>query len=541
MKKIIGLGLLVLSLSTAMLFANGSQDKGTADASSSGKVKLTGLFVSHPLTKSIKDMKWLKEIEDAAGVDITWEQIYTDWDQTKATRFASGNIPDILINATTDSDYVMYNGLFADLTDLIDKDAPNVKAMFKEEPDTKVMAETLDNKIYALPKFQGKWPATNTVLFINQKWLDKLGLKMPTTFSEFKKVLEAFKANDCNGNGNANDEIPLDFSGWFGSAYGLPVLMGGLGVQLTNWAPDAYFAENGKVKNYAVDPRYKLFVKYCAGLWKEGLINENSITNDYSEYQSLSRGDENGKALVGCVFGWEETDKFGKTLSSEYKPVPPLKYDINVSADTYDTKWVNDYTGLNISSNRICMSAKCKNKDAAMRFMNNFYDSTVSVECLFGGISDGCVSKVGDNHFKVEPPLDADTDPGTWKWTNAFADFGPMYIRQSTKIDMNWDMVNAINERKVYASVLGKLKTDSSDGNYYPQQFMKYSADDLNSMAVLQANITNITDNYWALWLTGQSDINKDWDAYVKSINDAGLPQVLKIRQKAYDTYRNKK
>ena len=69
--------------------------------------------------------------------------------------------------------------------------------------------------------------------------------------------------------------------------------------------------------------------------------------------------------------------------------------------------------GLNMSSNRICMSASCANPEAAMKFMNEFYDSEVSVEVLFGGISDGCLEKTGDDSYKVLDPLDPDTDPGT--------------------------------------------------------------------------------------------------------------------------------
>ena len=42
---------------------------------------------------------------------------------------------------------------------------------------------------------------------IRQDWLDKLGLKMPVTQEEFVDVLRAFKTQDPNGNGQA-DEIP---------------------------------------------------------------------------------------------------------------------------------------------------------------------------------------------------------------------------------------------------------------------------------------------------------------------------------------------
>lgn len=513
-------------------------DTGAAsdESGSGGKTKLTALFVSHPLTKSVNDMKWLQEIEEKAGVDIEWEQIYSDWDTTKATRFASGDIPDLLFNATADSDYITYKGLFQELTDLIAKDGSNLTAMFSEEPDTKTLAMTYEGEIYGTPKFQGKWPDSNTVLFINKTWLDNLGLQVPATFTELKNVLMEFKEKDANGNGDPSDEIPLDFNGWFGGAYSLTNLIGGLGIQLTDWGTDGYFAEGGQVKNYAVDERYKLLIKYLADLYSNGLINPNAITNDYSAFQSLSRGDENGNALVGVVAGWEETDKFGPNLHTQYIPLNALDYDVDCPVGTYDTRWTYDFSGLNMSSNRIAMSAKCANKDAAMKFMDQFYDATVSVEVLFGGISDGCVEKTGDDSYKVLPPLDPDTDSGTWKWTSTFADAGPMYIRKSTEIEMAQDMTYALQERETYKDVLAKVTKE----DYYPQMFMKYTESDLNTMAMNQANITNLTNNYWALWLTGESNIDTDWDSYKAAVNDAGLPEVLTIRQAAFDTYSGK-
>lgn len=521
-----------------------STDKATDAATATGttgeKVKLKALFIAHPLTKEVEEMKWLQEMEEEAGVDIEWEVVRADWETVKSTRFASGDIPDILFNATVDADYTTYNGLFLDLSQYISADTtPNIQAMFDEEPDTKVLATTMDGRIYGTPKFQGKWPSTNTVMFINKVWLDNLGLQVPTTYSELKKVLTAFKEEDANGNGDPNDEIPLDYNAyggnnaWFNSAYSLTNLLGSMGIQLTNWGTDAYFTEDSQVKCYAVDERYKLWMEYIADLYKNGLINENSLTNDYSAFQSLSRGDENGNATVGCVFGWEETDKFGPDLYSQYVPVPALDYDINCAAGTYDTRWRDDYTGLNMSSNRACISAGCKNPEAAMKFIDAFYDQTHSVETLFGGISDGCIEKTGDNSFKVLAPLDPDTDPGTWKWTSTFADAGPMYIRKSSEIEMAQDMTFALKERETYNDVIAKASTSDT----YPQMFMKYSVEDQNTMALTQANINNIIDNQWSLWMTGEQDIESTWDAYVESVNSAGLPQILEIRQKAFDEY----
>lgn len=537
-KRIVAMGM-VLAMMTSSLVGcqkgTASQGGSSSSTAASGKVKLTALVVSHPLTQDIEDMEWIQELEDECNVEIVWEQIYTDWNTVKSTRFASGDIPDLLFNATSDSDYTTYTGLFQDLTGLIETNAPNIKQMFEEEPDTKVLASTMEGEIFGIPKFQGKWPETNTVMFINQDWLDRLDLEMPTTFTELKTVLKAFKEQDANGNGDPNDEVPLDFNGWFGSAYALTNLLGALGIQMTDWAIDGYFAEDGIVKNFAIDNRYKTFMKYAANLYSEGLINPNAITNDYSAFQSLSRGNENGDALVGITFGWEETDKFGPNLYKQYSAMAPLDYDIDSAVGTYDTRWRNDYTGLNMSSNRVTMSSKCKDKESAMKFIDAFYEESASVESLFGGITDGCIEKVADKQYKVLPPLDASTDPGTWKWTSTLADNGPMYIRRDIEIEMSQDMTNALNEREVYKEVIAK----ASEKDTYPQMFMKYSAEDQNTMAVMQANINTITDNYWALWLTGESDIDADWESYVASVKSAGLDEILAIRQKAFDTYLN--
>ena len=507
-----------------------------APVAAEAPTKLKALVVTHPLTKSVNEMKWLQEIAEDANVEIEWEQIYTDWNQLKATRLSSGNIPDILINATNDSDYVTYNGLFMELTDLINEYAPNVAAMFEEEPDTLALAKTLEGEIYALPKFQGKWPACNGVLFINQNWLNNLGLEKPTTLSELKEVLLAFRDNDANGNGNPSDEIPMDFNGWFGSAYSLTNLIGSWGVQLTDWGTDAYFAEGGEVKNYAVDERYKAMISYLADLYAEGLINKNAITNDYSMFQSLSRGDADGNAMVGVVFGWEATDKFGPQIFDQYVPAGPFIDDVDDLA-TSSPRWTYDFSGLNMSANRICMSASCSDPAAAMRFMDEFYRPDVSVQVLFGGISDGCVSVVGEDHYKVEDPLDPNTDSGTWKWTSTLADNGPMYIRRATQIDMAQDMTYAIEEREQYQDAFTAIDMDNE---YYPQMFMRYAQEDQNQLAITQASISNVAESYWGLWLTGEAPIEDTWEDYLAEMEGAGLSENLAIRQAAYDAYRGK-
>ena len=147
-KKIVAVMLASVMAMTALAGCSGgtsdSASEGSAqtesgsesgDSESGEKVKLTALFVAHPLTQDINNMKWLQEIADKAGVEIEWEQIYTDWDTTKSTRFASGDIPDLLFNATVDADYTTYSGLFMDMTEFDYSGSPAHPGRSSAQPD----------------------------------------------------------------------------------------------------------------------------------------------------------------------------------------------------------------------------------------------------------------------------------------------------------------------------------------------------------------------------------------------------------------------
>ena len=163
-----------------------------ADGSGGGE-ELNILVVKHPLTKKMSEMAWVAEIEEAADVSIKWEEVTADWDQKKSTMLAAGDTPDLIIgaNAITDSDLATFRTLFEDLSD--DMDAlPNVQAMFDEVDGAEAMASQADGTVYALPSWKEFWPQAITRQYINQQWLDNLGLAMPPTWDELFDVLVAF-------------------------------------------------------------------------------------------------------------------------------------------------------------------------------------------------------------------------------------------------------------------------------------------------------------------------------------------------------------
>ncbi len=492
-------------------------------------VKLTALISKHSLTKDVNEMEWLRLLEEENGVDVEWQQITADWDQKKSVMFAGGDIPDILVKATVTTDFATYNGLFENLAPYIDAGKmPNVAKMFEDHPELRVLCTDEKDGIYGIPNYRSLWPRTNRVLYINQTWLDNLGLQVPTTMDELEEVLIAFKNGDPNGNGDTTDEIPLDFSGF-------PTFMlACFGVPMMNES-DGYFVEDGKVKNYRVDERYKTFMQWLQKLYGEGLINEEVITQDYSKFQSLARG-EGKTARVGVTLGWESGDRFGTEVADQYTPMPALKP--HADSDESQVYWGYYSDNNSVNAATVALSANCKNKEAAVKFIDAFYAENMGIQVLFGGMNDvdKCIQDNGDGTYTVLPPADSSIDAGTWKWTNSFADYSPYYIPDDMKdrLTMGEDMQRVLEERKPLEATLDMMEEKCET---YPSKFITYTTDENSDLAMAQANINNIVDQTYSAWLTEPSRNIEEWDAYVQSVYDIGLTQNLEIRQAAYERY----
>ena len=145
------------------------------------------------------------------GIEIEWNSILNaDWGDRKAVLLAGGDLPDAFMGSICfgEADVLRNVGTFIALDEYIDEYMPNFKAILESDPTMKALATAADGHIYGLPSKKPCRPTVANQMFINQTWLDNLGLEMPTTYEEFVDVLRAFKEQDANGNGDTTDEIP---------------------------------------------------------------------------------------------------------------------------------------------------------------------------------------------------------------------------------------------------------------------------------------------------------------------------------------------
>lgn len=156
--------------------------------------------------------KYLEEV-----TNIHWDFIVVDrssWTERLSLMWASGDMPDMIYNGVSGNDLLLYTGtLILDLKPYLEEYAPNFWNLYQNNADVRLAVDLPTGKIGSfvwtnMEIEAGAGQCPNEILYINQQWLDALGLEMPQTVDEYYETLVAFRDKDPNGNGE-QDEIPL--------------------------------------------------------------------------------------------------------------------------------------------------------------------------------------------------------------------------------------------------------------------------------------------------------------------------------------------
>lgn len=487
---------------------------GKEKSETEGSTQIKVLAVVNPLTKDLEEIPYIQDVSKNTGVDVVWTQVRSGWDEQKNPLLSGGDLPDVFLSAMDDNDIATYESLFLPLNDLIEEHAPNISKMFSEIPDIKELATTADGKIYGLPAVIPHRPASVTVPMINKTWLDKLGLEAPTTFDELYDVLKAFKEKDPNGNGVA-DEVPLDVDGM--GQWGTMGFIGAYG----NYSPSLHdffnSAKDGKFIFIPATEDYKQLLTFMNRLYKDELLNQEIITQDWSQFNSRSQDPEN--PLVGVTFGWSLDQRVGK-WEDQYDVLLPTAANESISP-----LWMADPIPLKSQTNRAVISKNTKNPEAAIKWLDGFYTEEISAQGYYGSFGVGVEEKGGQ--YVVLPPQEGATED-EWKWTNALVDQGLMYISE----DLDKKLVPP-------ASMETRLAQDELLASYFPKEEnilpkLKFTPEESNELSIIRNDLENLITIKWAEWIV-EGGIENEWDGYVEELNKMGLERYKEIHQGAYD------
>lgn len=490
------------------------------------KDKVTLKFMTSSSTLAPKDPNQkliLKRLEKETGVKIEWTNYQSDFAEKRNLDISSGDLPDAIHNdGASDVELMSWakQGVIVPVEDLIKKYMPNLQKVLDEKPEYKSMITAPDGHIYSFPWIEelgeGKESihSVNDMAWINKAWLDKLGLKMPQTTDELVKVLEAFKTQDPNGNGKA-DEIPMSFINKPGNE-DFKVLFGSFGEGDND--DHLIVSNDNKVDFTADNDSYKEGVAFMRSLQEKGLIDSEAFEQDWNTY--IAKG---GEDLYGVYFTWDKNN-ISKN-KSDYEVLPVL-------AGPNGQKNVTRTNNVGFSRDRMVITSANKNLELTAKWIDQQYAPLQSVQNNWGTYGDKKQQNIFafDKNQKMLKHLPLE---GT----------APTEIRQKTEVGGPLAILDSYYGKVTTMPDDAKWRLDILKENYvpymknesiYPKIFMKEK--DLDKVAQIEADMNDYIARKRAEWIT-KGGIDKEWESYKKELERYGLIEWLTIKQKYYDDY----
>lgn len=473
--------------------------------------------------KNFKELEFFQELEKETNVIINRNMSSDDgWNEKKSLLFASNALPDAFYGQgiLTEVDIMKYasQGMLIPLNDLIDEYAPNLKAILDENPQYRRQITAPDGNIYALPTINELSPTTHDKLFINKTWLDNLGLEVPATPEEFEAVLQAFKDQDANGNGDPNDEIPFSFrmssSDPYNRQQGIQSLFGTFG-QLD----DIYHfvVNDGEVVYTPTTEPYKQAVSWFHDLYSKGLIDKEVFTHDKNVY--VAKIQDPGK-IVGIFLGWSG-NATAAANKDDYVAMAPLK---NTNGEqiwrTVDAKI--------ISKGSFAITNQAEHPEVLMRWIDESYDMETSLEICQGLLGHALEITPDGRYQQMELPEGTTLD-------TVIHDFGPGNDGTFAVMQPIIDKLNLnanLTERKELDKFYSQYNVPAED--MYPNVF--FTEDEIEEIGVLQTDIDSYVAQKYAGWIV-EGGVEEEWDKFQKKLKDMNVDRYIEIYKTAYDRY----
>lgn len=497
-----------------------SAGEETAGEESAGEDGITMVCALRDGEYSPAEIQLYQELEEKTGIEITWETYpQSAWPEKKSLLIASNDLPDAFFGSwvLTSDEVVKYGseGILIPLEDYITEETtPNLWKIFQDYPDYKSAVTAPDGHIYSLMGFEdGYTVTTNQILYINKDWLEAVNMEVPTTTEEFREVLRAFKEQDPNGNGVA-DEIPYSFHK--GTNY-CSDLFGAFGIPDRTGSPKEHIGvKDGKVVWTAAEDSYKEAIKYFNSLFAEGLIDQEAFTQDGSVFNAKVKSEER---IVGVLQAWRSTGWALEDGDDTYIPMGPL-------AGPDGTRYFPEYQNGITDLGSMAITKDAEDPETIMSWVDENYDPLFSVQASLA--------------LKVGLHLE-DAGDGTYKFAEpATTENRAKVVPGGGERIYNVSAEAAALLEECPAHLVEKREIDPLYNQYYwPEVYptFLFSAEESAEIASLTTEIATFTSEKYASWMMN-GGIDEEWDSYLKKLDDMGLQDLLAVYQEGLDRYK---
>lgn len=485
------------------------------------------------------EQNWMTEyINRNSGLDIEWMVI----DSTAASEriplmLNSGDMPDaILGHAFQANDIAQYGtseGMFYPVNELLDY-MPIFSAFLEENPAVREGITTTDGNIYGFPALNNIYSYAAR-FFIDQTWLDRLGLENPTTLEEFKNMLIAFRDEDANGNGDPDDEIPWGGS-WSGASAERDLIFYALGYAASGNLAVDHNKENPDIVFVPYEAQYKDYLLYMNDLWNEGLLDPDMFTQSETQVQAT--------VLEGTI-GF-------CAMSAPYVYVPETKDNwVAINAMSKEEGGLRIYPAANpvYIPAFMVLNADCDEEVAAA--LAALADEMYSVEwygwAMYGPEAGSELDYFGTGHYVEDGVIKYNMpDDMTDEWS-----FRCTYLTIWDLPGFNslqYDPYYQLYAEQFPDTQLGQL---FATGNYFEdwqpnfiETYQPYYAesiptfyfaeDDLDRINTLQTPLDDYVASMEAKFITGEISIEDEYDNFVATLEEYGVQEYVELYNSYY-------
>ena len=342
---------------------DGVTNKGTTLPIVNEPVTLNVVKERHMLdtTESYNEKAAWANITEETGITIEWTELAAG---TAAERIplmlSSGDLPDVFWAVLSDAQVLQNESNLFAMEDYMEDFAPNSLATYDQlGVDWKEIATTPSGHIFGfLGRYESLYENTGDgIQIINQAWLDAVGKELPTTLDEYTEVLRAFKEQDPNGNGQA-DEIPYCFSEDMWCAYATNTMgWWGIGDGAGSDTTSSKSTRDGVVSGSVNTDEYRQYLEYHHMLYSEGLMDQEGFSQNTEMFSTKIKSNQ-----VGTYFAWTALEYLSSEQEKDWVVLPPIQ-----AIEGVDPIANGEVQRSTIQKNKWVVTNQCEYPEAAIR------------------------------------------------------------------------------------------------------------------------------------------------------------------------------
>ncbi|MCL2479341.1 MAG: extracellular solute-binding protein, partial [Treponema sp.] len=262
--------------------------------------------------------------------------------------YAAGTAPDVVWEYNKSfMDGLYAQGVIQPVGDYIEKYSTAYKQYQKDHPQMMPYLIADDGLQYGISSMRNILTTVNQSIFVRKDWLDKFGMKIPTTPDEAIAFMRLCRDQDPSGLGTWG--VGTDYS-WRITAQ-----------TMFGCAGDEFNIVNGHFQDWYSTPAYRDALAYRAQIYQEGLIDPEIITDtNFTRQKQFMVTGRIAMRFQGLGFQGDYFDFIKNVPTADFVPIDPL-------TTSYGKFGYNTEVPI---LKMVCMSKTCRNPKAVMQYLD---------------------------------------------------------------------------------------------------------------------------------------------------------------------------